>query len=543
WSLLVRLFMTGVLLVPSRGPWRILRPAALVWFVGGTAVIAVLGGPGALRGSHVTLIVLVGTVYGLVSVIAAIILPQIPDLRIPQWGLTRPIAAVLLLWGFTLTSHAVAGGAVAVALDWLHLLAAAVWLGGLPALLATFRAIAARDRAAAARVLVPRVSRLALGALIVMAVTGLAAARRTVPALEALATSLYGRTLLVKLALVLLVATLGAINRFVLRPRIAAGRAGALDAFRRSVAAEVALGALVLLAVGVLTTVPPAAVNRQASAPPLVLAGLAGPWHVRLEIAPPRPGWSEARVEITGLEDARPVAGAAVQMVLTALDHAEDRAVALQPRAAGYAASGDLLSAGWWEVTIVVRAGGREARTSFPLIVGADRAPAPSGQARALFEAVRSRMRAVRTWRETEQITDGAGGVALTRFEAQAPDRLAFRTSGGTEAVIVRAVRYSRERGGPWTKDTLPQPIALAGPLSDFFEGAEGIRLGREAMCPDEPCCVLLWDLPRAQARIAARAGERSRTVRMLWMVAPGHHMTSRPQDLGAPVRIVPPQR
>lgn len=541
WSLLARILPALVLLAPARGPWRILAPAALVWFLVVTAVIAVLGGPAALRSTHVSLIVLVGTVYALVSVIASIILPAVPDLRIPEGRWIRPAAAVLLLGGFTLTSHAVSGGPAAVAVDWLHLIAAAGWIGGLPALLLVLRALPAADRMAAGRLLVPRVSRVALASLVVLVLTGLIAARRTVGDLSGLTASLYGGTLLVKLGLVLIAALLGALNRFVLRPRVEAGVPAALDRFRRSVSAEVALGAVILLAVGVLTTVPPASVTRTVrAAPTITLGGIAGPWRVRLSISPAAPGWNDVQAAVRR-ETGQPVEGAHVQVILRALDHAEDRAFDLPPTSDGYAASGDFLARGWWEVTVIVRAEGRTDQTSFPLMAGDAASPAASAEARRLLDEVRREMLRHRSWREIEQISDGSGNVVRTQFEAQAPDRLAYRTSGGAEAVIIGAVRYVRDRGGTWTRDILPQSLALDGPLSVYFDGASEVRLGRDDDCDGAPCRVVLWELPRSQAQFAARVALRTGTILMLAMVAPDHYMIARPFDLGAPIRITPP--
>ena len=542
WSLLVRAFMALILLAPARGPWRILRAAALVWFVVVATVIVVLGGPSALQSTHVTLIVLVGTVYGLASVIAAIILPGVPDVRIPEGRWIRPAAAALLLWGFTVTSHAAAGGIGAVVVDWVHLAAAAAWIGGLPALLLTLRAIPPASRAVAGGGLVPRASQVAGISLAVMVVTGVMAATRTVQVLPALVASLYGRALLVKVTLVLFVVTLGALNRFVYRPRIASGRDGpALDRFRRSVVVEVALGVVILLVVGVLTTTPPAAVTQAArTARTIALAGIAGDLRVNLSISPAEPGWNEVRAEVTRIDGGRAVVGANVQVVLKALDHVEDRAFGLPAASGGYAASGDFLVPGWWEVTVVVREGGRSAETTFPLIVAEVPQEGSPGAAR-LLEQVQRQMGRYQTWREVEQITDGKGNVVVTRIEAQQPDRLRYRTSGGSEAIIIGAVRYGRERGGEWLRDLLPQPLDLEGPYAAYFEGASRARLGRDDSCPGEPCRVLLWELERARASLAARVGTRTHRLHTLAMVAPEHYMTSRLYDLDAAVRILPP--
>lgn len=542
WSLLVRGFMAALLLIPDTAGWRILRAAGLVWFAIVTTVIIFLGGPAAVQSSHVTVIVLVAAVYGLASVMAAIILPGTRDVRIPEWRWVRPAVAGVLLWGFTLGSHAASGGISASIIDWLHLAAAAVWVGGLPALLVTFQGVPDTERIPLARPLVPRVSQAAGVALLIMIVTGTAAAWRNVGALRGLVESFYGRVLLTKLALVLVIVALGALNRFVFRPRIASGQNGrTLTRFRLSVAVEVALAAAILLAAAALTITPPAAVtqpSREARA--VVLGGFADDLRVRLSISPAAPGWNDVEATVTRAQDGRPVTDAAVQVALRAMDHVEDRAFGLAPSAGAYVASGDFLTPGWWEVTVRIQRAERTRETRFPLIAGqVPRVAHP--EARVLLERVRRRMRAYQAWREVEQITDGRGNAVLTRFEGVRPDRLHYRTSGGSEVVIVGAARYARERGGEWVRDQLPQPLALEGPMVSYVNGAERIRFGREAICDAEPCRVVLWDLESARASFAARVGLRTLRIYTLAMVAPDHYMTSQAYDLGARIQIVPP--
>lgn len=542
WSLLVRAFMAILLLLPDAAAWRILRAAGLVWFVILTAVITFLGGPAAVQGSHVTVIVLVGAVYGLASIMAAIILPGTRDVHVPEWRWTRPAAAGMLLWGFTLGSHAASGGIPAAAVDWLHLVAAAVWVGGLPALLVTLHDVPHTERMLLARALVPRASEVAGIALLVMIVTGTAAAWRNVGVLRGFVESFYGRVLLTKLALVLLIVGLGALNRFVFRPRIASGQNGrALTRFRLSVGVEVALAAAILLVVSVLTITPPAAVtqpSREARA--VVLGGIADDLRVRLSISPAAPGWNDVEATVTRAQDGRSVTDATIQVVLHAMDHVESRTVDLAPSTEAYTASGDLLAPGWWEATVRIRLGERTSETRFPLIVG-EISRTPQSDAKALLERVLRRMQSYQSWREAEQITDGRGNAVLTRFEAVRPDRLRYRTSSGSEVVIVGTVRYTRESGGGWRRDELPQPLTLEGPLASYLNGAEWVRFGPEEICDTEPCRVLLWDIESAKASFAARVGLHTLRIHTLAMVAPEHYMTSQAYDLGMRIRIVPP--
>jgi copper transport protein len=259
WSVMLRACAAVLLLLPGDPSGRILRAAGLIWLVVFTGVVILLGGPSALGSSHVALIVLVGTVYGLASILAARIIPTVLDIHIPTWWGAPVIAAGALLAGFTLISHAGGSGIVVAVSDWLHLMAAAAWVGALPALMLTLRAVPIEDRPRVGRLLVPRVSGIAGFALLVMVITGTAASWKFVASLQGLVGSLYGRSLLVKLSLVVVMAILGAVNRFVFRPRIVANDPESLARFRTSVSFEIALGVIVLLIVGALGIMAPAA--------------------------------------------------------------------------------------------------------------------------------------------------------------------------------------------------------------------------------------------------------------------------------------------
>ncbi|MGI5194310.1 copper resistance CopC/CopD family protein [Streptomyces sp. CA-288835] len=126
-------------------------------------------------------------------------------------------AGVLFAVGLTLTwavaEHAATGLQVplAIPVSVLHLLAMAVWLGGLLALaVALFRAPAGTVIPAAA---VARFSRLAFTAVVVLVATGVYQSWRQIGSMEALATTEYGRLLTYKIAAVILVLTAAAFSR------------------------------------------------------------------------------------------------------------------------------------------------------------------------------------------------------------------------------------------------------------------------------------------------------------------------------------------
>lgn len=120
---------------------------------------------------------------------------------LPSWWLPLATAlAVALSATPGLAGHAVSGDWVTLAVlaDTLHVLAMAVWLGGLVVLVAV--SIRARD-VAELRGVVPRFSRVAFGCVVALVVTGGFQAWRQVGSLDALRSTDYGRILTVKLVL------------------------------------------------------------------------------------------------------------------------------------------------------------------------------------------------------------------------------------------------------------------------------------------------------------------------------------------------------
>ncbi|MFL9659384.1 copper resistance protein CopC [Streptomyces sp. PB17] len=136
------------------------------------------------------------------------------DRHRPHSPLVAAAGAVLAV-GLALTwaaaEHASAGIQVPVAMtsSVLHLLATAVWLGGLVALLTTLRA----SRPAPDAATVARFSRTAFAAVTVLVVTGVYQSWRGLGSWEALTGSTYGRLLLAKVVLVAVLLAAAAVSR------------------------------------------------------------------------------------------------------------------------------------------------------------------------------------------------------------------------------------------------------------------------------------------------------------------------------------------
>ncbi|MGW0013111.1 copper resistance protein CopC [Streptomyces tendae] len=141
-----------------------------------------------------------------------------PESRADRHPPHSPLVAatgVALAVGLALTwaaaEHASAGIQVPVAMtsSVLHLLATAVWLGGLVALLTTLRASCPAPDAAT----VARFSRTAFAAVTVLVVTGVYQSWRGLGSWEALTGSTYGRLLLAKVVLVAVLLAVAAVSR------------------------------------------------------------------------------------------------------------------------------------------------------------------------------------------------------------------------------------------------------------------------------------------------------------------------------------------
>ena len=217
----------------------------------------------------------------------------------------RPLLAAGGALGVTLaltwaaSEHASAGIQVplAMASAVLHLLAMAVWLGGLTALLILLH------RTEPPSAVVARFSRLAFASVTVLVVTGVYQSWRGLGSWSALTGTTYGRLLLVKVAAVVLLLTAAGLSRrwtarlvtadaeTAVRERVpepvggppvaaadepavpAAGGTSRRD-LRRSVLAEVAVGVVVLVITTVLSSTLPGRAAAEAAQAPATAGGL-----------------------------------------------------------------------------------------------------------------------------------------------------------------------------------------------------------------------------------------------------------------------------
>jgi copper transport protein len=180
------------------------------------------------------------------------------------------LASFVLPIPFSMISHASAepeGRATAIAFDYVHLLGAVLWIGGLLTLAVTLgptvRDLTAEGRRVVLGRAIPRFSALALISWGVLAVTGFYSGLLQVGNLTALTTTPYGQTLLLKLILIVPLLLLGTFNLLVVTRKLRAARTverveGWSGHFVTALLAELVVITMLIGVVGVLIGTPPA---------------------------------------------------------------------------------------------------------------------------------------------------------------------------------------------------------------------------------------------------------------------------------------------
>ncbi len=263
------------------------------------------------------------TQFGRVSLVRLVVAVALGILlvRSETRGVQR-LAAVVLVTIFAVgpsaNSHAGAvpgtGGALTLAGDMLHIVAAGIWLGGLLPLVLVLGRARRRPQhwGTVAAQATRRFSVLAVGSVAAIVVTGTLNAALLVGSVELLLATLYGRIILFKVALLLLMLAFAALNKFRLTPLLP--KPGPLTRLQRNSVAEIGLGLAVVGLAAALGTLPPAAHHHlQASAATdaafVHLHGITG--MAEVTIAPGRPG--PVAVKITLLaEDFTPLVARSV---------------------------------------------------------------------------------------------------------------------------------------------------------------------------------------------------------------------------------------
>ena len=325
---------------------------------------------------------LLAQAVALVFCVCAVVLVDLWPARWSLWvlGLTAALAALV----HVAAGHAASGSSVwllNICVQWVHLTAVGVWVGGLFWLLLGFRGRDHGERAAAVGVF----TRIATVTLVVVLATGLVRGVEEVGSLSALFDTRYGVTLLVKIALVAGLVGLGALNHFFWVPAVR-GEGGEVHERRFSLNSrgELAVVLAVLVATAVLSGLAPAktaaAVKAGAAAggpgASVTVSGSDYATSVRatLTLAPGIAGSNSYAVRVDDYDTGAPLAAVtsvSLDCTLPAKPSLNSETVELKQASAGrwIGAGLDFAVAGRWLVVVSVQeqAGGTTVRLEVPV--------------------------------------------------------------------------------------------------------------------------------------------------------------------------------
>jgi copper transport protein len=480
---------------------RLRRPFAhllffslLATFVGASAIVHA-----APPGTRYALVLKIALTTSLVGGAAAALAPTYPALI-----MLAGASALALLGAPTLSGHSLDRDqprVLAAVVDLAHSTSAAVWFGGLLAL--AFVVPAATDESER-RALARRFSTVALGAVIVLGLTGLGRALTELSAVSQLWSTSYGRALIVKSALFIPLLGVGWLNRSLL--------AGAFARLRRSVLVEVTVLTAIIVVVGVLTDLRPGKLVK----PTAPAAAVESPGPPAL---PPAAAVVAAReLGTLAVAVARVPGEATVTLLSGDGTAANGRAVKIDGEIApscgagcyrGPAADGPLH----------VSVGNRTLTFDTP-------ATAPDG--RATLARVTRAYRGAKTIVYDENLRSSPSNAETTRFTVVAPDRLSYSTRGGPAAVVIGTRRWDQAgAGAQW----LPSQQTRLDVTQPYWRSSRNVHL----IAPG----VLTFFDPSIPAWF--RLDIAGAKLHLLRMTAAAHFMVDRYAGFNGPASVSPP--
>ena len=284
----------------------------------------------------------------------------------------------IMLGTFSLTSHGAATLSVrnaALLSDYLHLLAAAFWIGSLFHIVCIlpllFKTVSTTQRRNLLSRLIPRFSFIAISSFFVLIITGLYGSWAQIVVPMGIYTP-YGWTLIAKIVVVLTIAMIGVINVFAIKPRLQSNDSAG-HWLRRLILIEAILALVILCLVGVLTSLQPgrqvASQQAQEAQKQISLQETSEGLDIALRIEPGRVGMNNIYVSLTDQRNNLPENVTDLELTLSYVDQdIGSMTERVQKVETGeYILKDQLISLiGTWQVEIVVRQSDNfDARTAF----------------------------------------------------------------------------------------------------------------------------------------------------------------------------------
>jgi len=320
---------------------------------------------------------LIGRAVSLAAAGVSLLVARASSPRVRRMAMSAAAVAALACAGVHVAAgHAAAPGFLpvpaSVFVQWLHVAAMGIWLGGLAALLVGCRGQPSESKAAAVR----RFSALAAAGLLIVVVSGSLRALAELTSSNDLFATTYGRMVSIKIVLTVAVAAFGGINRW----RSVAAAPTSLSPLRRFGTAELTLAAAALAAAAVLATVaPPAAAERSTSGVVVSGADYGTTLLVKLTAASDEPGPNRYRVQIADYDSKRRVDAKRVTLRFVPLEDPSSAQTSLTLASVNdgsFVGSGPNLSFdGRWRVHVLIERG--DGSVEVPLEIETRRAEQP----------------------------------------------------------------------------------------------------------------------------------------------------------------------
>ncbi|MBC8281229.1 MAG: copper resistance protein CopC, partial [Chloroflexi bacterium] len=320
----------------------------------------------------------------LVVVVSIAVLAQRRQQGVVAW-LYLPVIAISLgagmLFTISWTSHGAATADIetpSIISDFIHLLASSFWAGGILVFLAAIilisRGPSSEHRSTIFAALTPKFSAIAVISMGILIVTGAYGAWAQVTIIEAFATP-YGWTLVGKLGLVVVILAIGAFNLLWIKKRLAS-TPNASSWLARLIAVEAVFAVLIVVAVGVLTSLEPArqVASREGIgvADELRFNDTAEGVEIDLAVVPGRVGTNRFLVSLVDRFGNSVPDAEEVSIDLTSLDVDLGKTTFVTENLGGgrYAVEEALFNvAGAWQASVIVRRSDAfDARTAFRFI-------------------------------------------------------------------------------------------------------------------------------------------------------------------------------
>jgi copper transport protein len=475
----------------------------------------------------------------------------------PRYG---GVVAALALGELALSGHADSASprALAVVVDWVHVLAGSLWLGGIAVIaliwLRRLRGAGPQLRQAVIRELLPRFGWVALPAFLVVVLTGLLNAYIQLRHPALLWESPYGRALLVKSALVAIIASASYAHVVRIRPRLLAANPHSEAALERRhwrlLRSEPLIGIALAIAVAVLVAFPlPRDVAAASTAAPIEACNpcvLPLPASDQLAVATNAgseivAGWLRRRGE--GLEGRVRILDIEGRPASTPFEIEGATAVAVScgPGCRTFTIHGNPAS-----VNVVVSPDRGQRTTTLPTRWQ----PGGSATARRILDRAQRVMRELRSVRQIEEVNSVPGIYALSDGRMNGPDRWANTTSVvrppaapqlEDEMVEIGSRQWTRQPGGDWQL----QPRGGALPFNSrtlftWSTYAESVRLLGIDRSARPTATIALMD-PGTPAWWTLRVDLSSGRVLEARLITSGHFITTRYSQFNTARPIIPP--